>query len=186
VTHAIVWRRIDKPGHEYCRLQQVDGGARLTGVAVLSSDNAPHCVEYEIHCDTSWRTLRCRLAENSTSVRTDWEIRREGEQWLMNGVEVPAVAGCEDIDLGFSPATNLLPIRRLNLKVGETAGVRAAWVRFPEFSLELLVQSYTRVSEDVYRYESAGGKFTRELKVDENGFVLEYPDIWQAESISGS
>jgi len=182
VTHAIVWRRIDKPGHEYCRLQELETGARLTGVAIVTNDSTPHCVEYEIHCDPTWRTLRCRLAENSTSVRTDWEIRREGNLWMMNGVEVPAVADCEDLDLGFSPATNLLPIRRLGLKVGESAAVNAAWVRFPEFTLERLVQSYTRVSEDTYRYESAGGKFRRDLKVDENGFVLEYPEIWTAES----
>ena len=140
MTHAIVWRRIDKPGHEYCRLQEIEGGARLTGVAILTNDATPHCVEYEIHCDTGWRTLRCRLAENSASTRTDWEIRREGNLWMMNGVEVPAVAGCEDIDLGFSPATNLLPIRRLSLKPGETAVVNAA-AAIPEFTLELLAQT---------------------------------------------
>ncbi len=182
MTHAIVWRRIDKPGHEYCRLQELETGARLTGVAILTNDSTPHCVEYEIHCDPTWRTLRCRLAENSTSVRTDWEIRREGNLWMMNGVEVPAVAGCEDIDLGFSPATNLLPIRRLGLKTGESAAVNAAWVKFPEFTLELLAQTYTRVTDDTYRYESADGKFRRQLKVDENGFVLDYPEIWRAES----
>ena len=105
----------------------------------------------------------------------------------MNGVDVPAVSGSEDIDLGFSPSTNLLPIRRLALKVGEHAAVRAAWVRFPELTLELLEQSYTRIASDCYRYESAGGSdgggaFQRDLKVDENGFVLEYPDLWYAES----
>ena len=184
MTHAIVWRRIDKPGHEYCRLQDTETGARISGVAVLSNDSMPHCVEYEINCDTTWRTLRCRLADNSTSVRTDWEIRHDGEQWMLNGVEVPGVAGCEDIDLAFSPATNLLPIKRLGLKVGESAQVRAAWVRFPEFALEPLEQTYTRLSEDTYRYESAGGSFRRDLKVDENGFVLDYPSIWVAESRS--
>lgn len=39
---------------------------------------------------------------------------------LLNGVDCPAVAGCTDIDLGFSPSTNLLPIRRLSLEVGDT------------------------------------------------------------------
>ncbi|HET9775842.1 MAG TPA: putative glycolipid-binding domain-containing protein, partial [Gemmatimonadaceae bacterium] len=92
------------------------------------------------------------------------------------------LAGCEDIDLGFSPATNLLPIRRLALKVGDTAKVRAAWLRYPEITLEVLEQTYTRTAEDVYRYESGGGKFRRDLKVDERGMVLEYPDLWYAET----
>jgi hypothetical protein len=109
-------------------------------------------------------------------------IKRDGENWTANGVDIPAVAGCLDVDLGFSPATNLLPIRRLGLKVGESAAVRAAWVHFPELTVQLLEQTYTRLADDKYRYESGGGSFRRELKVDDKGFVLEYPDLWYAES----
>ena len=68
----------------------------------------------------------------------------------------PAVAGCVDLDLNFSPSTNLLPIRRLNLSVGQEAAVRAAWLRFPSFILEPLEQLYRRVDATTYRYESAG------------------------------
>jgi hypothetical protein len=45
-------------------------------------------------------------------------------------MECGAGEGCLDIDLGFSPSTNLLPIRRLTLAVGEAATVRAAWLPF--------------------------------------------------------
>jgi hypothetical protein len=40
-----------------------------------------------------------------------------------NGAAVSAVEGCIDIDLKYSPSTNLLPIRRLNLAIGESAEV---------------------------------------------------------------
>ena len=53
--------------------------------------------------------------------------------WWQNEVEQPQVAGCIDIDLNFSPSTNLLPIRRCNLAVGEAVAVNAAWLRFPGF-----------------------------------------------------
>lgn len=189
MNHTIVWRRIDKPGHEYCRLSESDGttpggGAKLGGVAVLSNDTTPHCIEYEIQCDASWRTLRCRIAEHSGGKRTDYDIRRDGSVWTLNGVEVSTVAGVEDIDLEFSPSTNLLPLRRLAIKVGDQAEVRAAWVRFPEFTLEPLDQVYTRLTDDTYRYESVVGAFRRDLKVDENGFVIDYPQLWLAESRS--
>jgi hypothetical protein len=95
---------------------------------------------------------------------------------------MPLLQGCVDVDLGFSPSTNLLPIRRLNLAIGSRASVRAAWVRFPELTLEVLEQAYTRVGESTYLYESAGGTFRRELSVNALGFVLEYPDFWRAEA----
>ena len=36
-------------------------------------------------------------------------------QWRLNGTQQPQVSGCIDLDLNFSPSTNLLPIRRLGL-----------------------------------------------------------------------
>jgi hypothetical protein len=85
-----------------------------------------------------------------------------------------------DIDLNFSPSTNLIPIRRMNLAVGEASDVRAAWLRFPSFALEPLPQQYRRLTDDTYRYESAGGEFVAELKVNRAGFVVDYPGIWTA------
>ena len=53
-------------------------------------------------------------------------------RWLLNNEPVPSARGCLDIDLNFSPSTNLLPVRRLNLTVGHEATVRAAWLRRPD------------------------------------------------------
>jgi len=62
------------------------------------------------------------------------------------------------------------------------AAVRAAWLRFPSFELELLEQVYHRVDEHTYRYESAGGSFVAMIQTDASGFVTEYPGFWSAEA----
>jgi uncharacterized protein len=94
-------------------------------------------------------------------------------------VEVPAVAGCLDLDLAFTPATNILPLRRLGLAVGDSREMTAAWVRFPDLSVEPLAQRYTRLDERRVRYESRGGAFTAELEVDELDLVVRYPPLWE-------
>ena len=86
-----------------------------------------------------------------------------------------------DIDLNFSPSTNLLPIRRLGLAVGAEAPVTAAWLRFPSFALEPLAQTYRRLSIGAYRYESGGGAFTADLEVDDAGLVTRYPGFCEVE-----
>lgn len=63
--------------------------------------------------------------------------------------------------------------------------VRAAWIRFPELTTEVLKQVYTRLTPNQYLYGSAKGTFRRELKVDESGFVLDYPGLWMAETRAG-
>jgi hypothetical protein len=92
------------------------------------------------------------------------------------------VAGCIDLDLGFSPSTNLLPIRRLGLAVGQEAEVKAAWLRFPGLPLEPLEQLYRRIDVTTYRYESAGGSFVTELQVNAQGLVTRYPNFWEVEA----
>ena len=110
------------------------------------------------------------------------DISVDAEQrWWLNGIEIGEVAGCIDLDLNFSPVTNLLPIRRLNLDVGQEAKVRAAWLRFPSFKLESLEQIYRRTGTSTYRYESGGGKFVADLEVDDVGFVIHYPQFWRVE-----
>jgi hypothetical protein len=101
-------------------------------------------------------------------------------RWERNGEEAPDVAGAIDIDLNFSPATNLLPVRRLQLQLGESASVQAAWLRFPSLKLEKLEQTYTRTADDRYLYQSRGGAFTAELIVDAAGFPVLYPGGWEA------
>jgi uncharacterized protein len=180
---TILWRRIDCPGHEFARLQSLDSGYCLSGTAVFVHDTQPCRMNYSIDCDSEWRTISLAVQGWISGAAISRSIRAAGGRWLIDGVEAPQVSGCIDVDLNFSPSTNLLSIRRLNLQVGESANVLAAWLRFPELTLEPLAQRYQRTGEVAYQYVSNAGAFARDLKVDHSGFVLEYPGYWQAESV---
>jgi uncharacterized protein len=179
MTDTILWRRLDKPGHEAAELAPSADGWLLSGTAVFAESGRPCRLDYTIRCDRAFVTRHCMVSGlvGTSRVRLDVERASSGA-WSVNGARESALDGCIDVDLGFSPSTNLLPIRRLSLPVGAAAPVRAAWVRFPELTVEILEQSYTRIAADRYLYESAGGTFRRELTVDDTGFVLEYPGLW--------
>ena len=182
---SILWRGFALPGHEFCRLFSRDSQWHLEGTALFSHEQQPCQLNYQIACDESWHTLSARVDGWLDHSLIDLQIRADPSgRWWLNEVEQPQVADCIDIDLNFSPSTNLLPIRRLDLAVGEAADVRAAWLRFPGFQLELLPQQYGRLDKTTYRYESAGGQFVADLKVNRSGFVTDYPGLWQAEAAS--
>ncbi|HTE47906.1 MAG TPA: putative glycolipid-binding domain-containing protein [Gemmatimonadaceae bacterium] len=179
----ILWRRLDLQGHEFADLTSDGTGWLLSGVALVVHEGRPCRLEYRIECDAAWHTHHVTIRGDVGDVPAQLELSRNaGGEWRANDAIVPAVDSCIDVDLGFSPSTNLLPIRRLGLAVGEHASVRAAWVRFPELTIELLEQTYTRIGETTYLYESAGGAFRRELSVNRDGFVLDYPGLWSAEA----
>jgi hypothetical protein len=179
---CMLWRRVDWPGHEAARLVQRKAGWELSGTAVFLYEAQACRLDYVVACDVAWRTVAAQVTGWVGQDAIDVAITVDTTgRWWMNERECPDVAGCLDVDLNFSPSTNLLPIRRLRLDVGHAADVSAAWLRFPSFALERFDQTYRRLGPAAYRYQSAGG-FTADLDVDDAGFVTRYGDIWRSET----
>jgi hypothetical protein len=178
----VLWRRLDRPGHEAARLIFHDPFWHLGGTAVFEHEGVPCRVEYLVACSSGWQTLHAKIAGwiGTKCVRLD-VASDSHHRWRLNGEECAAVDGCIDLDLEFSPATNVLPIRRLGLPVGGRADLTSAWLRFPQLTLEPLVQVYRHVSDHTYQYEALGGTFATELDVSPSGMVLRYPELWEAE-----
>lgn len=180
---TILWRGILLPGHEACRVYYEDSQWHLEGTAVFSSDLQPCLLTYQIICDNNWRTISTKVDGWIGKMGVSVQIKTDPEHhWWLNEVEIPGVANCIDVDLNFSPSTNLIPIRRIDLKVGEKANLTAAWLRFPGFTLEPLPQSYERLDSLVYRYESGGGRFAADLRVNQASFAIDYPGIWTTDN----
>ena len=144
----ILWRRLDVPGHESARVFFQNSCWHLAGTSVIAHDHQPCRLDYSITCDSTLHTLSAKVAGWVGDQVIEIEISVDAARsWQLNGNVCPKVAGCTDLDLNFSPSTNLLPIRRLELDITQEAEVRAAWLRFPSFKLEPLEQTYGRIDE---------------------------------------
>lgn len=132
-----------------------------------------------MRCNDRWETIavEVRQERGDASMLVRLAVDSEG-RWWRDGQELPALRGCVDVDLGISPSTNTLPIRRLALPVGAAQSIDAAWIRFPDLVIQVLPQRYTRLQERLYRYES-GGAFSARLSVDEHGLVIDYDRCWE-------
>ena len=182
---SILWRRLDTAGHESARVFYQGDSWNLEGTAVFSHEQLPCRLDYRIVCDPRWHTRQAKVAGWVGERLIEVELTVSSDQrWFLNERDSPGVAACIDLDLNFSPSTNLLPIRRLNLNVEQETEVRAAWLRFPSFELEPLAQLYRRIDETTYRYESHSGDFVAELSVNEAGFVTKYPNLWETEGLT--
>jgi hypothetical protein len=183
-SHVVLWRRIDRTGCESARLVTLGDSFRLEGTAVFLEVESPCRLDYSVVCDRDWTSLRGEVSGWVGDEEVEIRIERDASgRFRLNGNERREVEGSVDLDLNFSPSTNLLPIRRLGLHVGEEAGVTAAWLRFPSFDLVPLAQTYRRLGPSTYLYASEGG-FSAELEVNASGLVTFYPGFCRAEASS--
>lgn len=180
----ILWRRLEVPGHDAASLREIEGGVELRGMAVFQDEAGPSALHYRVICDGEGRSIEAGVDGWCGTRPVELRFRAHLGSWTLNGVPCPAVTGCVDLDLSFTPATNLLPLRRLDLAVGREAEVRSAWLEWPEARLTPLVQRYARRSATEYDYEAAlpdAVKFVGKLRVDPHGWVLGYADLWREE-----
>jgi hypothetical protein len=180
----MVWRRLDLPGHDSATIHLGTREAVLSGMAVFHAGE-PTALAYVVHADAEWRTTEAHVWGWRGGDAIDLRLERDhAGTWTLNEESCPAVHSCVDLDLSFTPATNLLPLRRLSLGVGEAAEVQSAWLEWPEARLTRLVQRYRRRSEMEYDYESdlpGGELFRTTLRAQPNGWVLDYGGLWLAE-----
>jgi len=178
IVETVLWKSLQWSGHESARLLARDDGWLLEGTAAFAHESNACRLDYAIECDRAWATRSARVQGWVGAREVDVTIEVVNGDWILNGVEQKQVAGCIDIDLNFSPSTNLLPIRRID-PADESIAVRAAWLRFPSFELEPLEQRYTRIAADRVSYASTN--FTALLHVSPNGLVRDYETLWTAE-----
>jgi hypothetical protein len=181
---SILWRRLDTPGHDACRLEQDGSGWQLDGAAVFRHEDGRLArLNYRVQSDGRWHSRSGTVRGWLGDAAVDLAITRDTRgAWILNGTAVPGLEHCPDLDLGFTPATNLFQVCRLDLDVGQGADALAAWIDLDERTLSELAQRYERRGERSYWYTAPRFGYAALLEVTEDGFVWRYPGLWEAEA----
>jgi hypothetical protein len=181
---SALWRRLDTAGHDACALERLAKGWRLCGTALFSLDGAPVCLRYRVECDKGWATLRGEIHGFAGTAPVDHAILRTETGWLLDGVAQPGLQDLCDLDFGFTPATNLLQLRRTAPEPGQKVEFSVAWFDLGQDALTRLPQRYERRTEKTYWYESPSVGYEALLEIGPTGFAQLYPELWRAESAS--
>ena len=177
------WQAWDGDGLEHCVVDYNQGGMTLSG-AVVGGRGARYGAFYFVRTDELFCTREVRVRYASGPVL---HVEADGcGNWLdlVSGLPLEHLSGCIDVDIGVTPATNTLPIKRLDLSVGESREILAAYVPLPSqiedgFIPTPAEQRYTCLEVGrLYRYEGLFRNFTAELEIDGAGIVLDYPDTF--------
>jgi uncharacterized protein len=194
---ALFWRRLEDPGCEHALVDDA-AGLHARGTMAASAP-VPFVCRYELYTDDAWATARFEVTVEGAGFRRVVRLERAASRWRVTASEQgdldavltaagharAGLPGAEDpgrldaaldVDLGYSPLTNTLPVRRLApLEAGVAHPIEVAWVLLPGLEVVPSTQTYTSLGPDRVRFTS--GSFTADIALDADGYVTRYPGL---------
>jgi hypothetical protein len=182
ILASAIWRRIDTPGHDACWLTRDERGLMLDGAAIFRHSAGPARLAYRVECDTDWRTLSGMVLGNIGNRPVSFNIARQDSGWTLNGTVVPGLEQLDDLDLSFTPATNLLQLRHRDFPFGKSVSIPVAWLDIDTGMLTNLPQFYERRGISKFWYQAPTVGYEGMLELAPDGFIQNYPELWIAEN----
>jgi uncharacterized protein len=182
MRRTIVARWQDWSGNGIQHLVLSQGSDEVVAEAVVldTTEVLQFAARYRILCDGAWRVRRVEAGIIGDDRRIDLASDGAGHWRDGTGGPLPALDGAIDVDLPLTPFTNTLPIRRLDLRAGQSADIRVVYIRLPELTVTIDPQRYTCLEPGRrYRYASLDGDFVRDIEVDADGLVVTYPGLFR-------
>jgi hypothetical protein len=179
----VMWSPVAMPGMEHVRVAMRPDEVVADGIVLGVENNIAFRLRYAIRCDVQWRVRHVRVTTLHDEHSLSLTATGDGRWFDAASGAVPLLDGCVDVDITATPLTNTLPIRRLALQPGESADIQVAYITIPELHVTRDEQRYTCVDANAtirrYTFEQTGTGFTAELRVDADGFVEDYPELFR-------
>jgi len=177
------WEAWENDGLEHCVMRETHEGVTLEGV-VVGARGSLYGGYYRVATDARFFTREV-LVRYAGGYSLHVSVDDQGRWYDYHSKrEIEELWGCHDVDIGITPATNMLPIKRLKLQHDRSADIIAAYVPLPdqiekEFFPIPARQRYTRLGKKRYRYEGLFRDFKADLDFDQVGLVLDYPGTFR-------
>jgi uncharacterized protein len=175
----ILWTGKEYYSLENCLIGTSENGADITSTIIGSYEGKLYKVEYHIKTNGYWQTVLLEITSQVNNREQTIQLTGDGKgNWIFNGKEAAQFKGCIDVDIAVTPFTNTLPICRLNLQQGQPHQIKVIYCDLLHQVIKPVSQKYTRLSANEYHYENIPNDFEATIKVDEWGFVVDYPGLF--------
>jgi hypothetical protein len=180
VTRLLVWAIHDTAGFDTAWATLEDGRLRADGRAVGLRPQAAW-IDYRLDTGDEFVTRAMDVEARWDGGTASLRLRNDDGAWTVNGEPRPDLDGALDCDLAACPLTNTMPILRhgLHREPGERE-LLMAFIRIPTLEVTPNRQRYTflrRLADGGGQVRYTSGSFRSDLTVDDEGFVLDYPQL---------
>jgi uncharacterized protein len=190
---SVLWRGVEEWLAEAASIELDGEGLAATGVQ-LGAQPVPYRVDYRLDAAKGFVTRELELTSIGEGWRRSLVLRHDGPGGWSAALdddgdppggawdgELPDLSEALDIDIGFSPLTNSMPILRHGLHREGSREFVMAWVSVPDLRVTASKQRYEHVRADAagatVRFLEIEDEFTADLELDEDGLLISYPRL---------
>lgn len=172
----MIWKGFQYASKEHCSVAIGADEILINGRIKSRPVDIDLDVSYSLRLTAAWETLAVRIAGRFENKAFDHDFQRADSVWKnWDGTQY---SGGLEPDISFTPLTNTLPVRRLNMRVGESSEIEVLYFDLATRLVDVRKQRYTRLSDFQYRFETVPADFEAVIEVDEDGFVTQYPELF--------
>jgi uncharacterized protein len=187
MDRLLLWRGLDEWRAESAHV--IIDGDRMTATGTqLGVNPEPYRLDYTLRTGSEFVTDTLELSVLQTgALKRLLLVRRPDGSWTGDDRELPEMQGALDCDIQNCPLTNTMPVLRHGLLAPGAKPHRyvMAWVAVPDLTVHRSDQWYEPIDARHVRYVGVATNFVAELEYDEDGLVLNYPDMAAAASVKG-
>ncbi|MBT8197182.1 MAG: hypothetical protein HKN01_01195 [Acidimicrobiia bacterium] len=152
---AIAWTSADGSTMERAAWTEVATGHRLAGTTLTVVEDEPFELRWTVITDEAGATTTVGVTVQGPGTDRSLALSADGAgAWSAGDQPVLGLFGATDIELGWTPASLTVPIRRLALDIGDAADLTVVHVDFPDHDITRQTRRYSRVDETRYLVES--------------------------------
>ncbi len=180
----LLWTGREYYSLENCIVNTTVNGTEITSTIIGKYKAKIYRVEYHIKTNKKWETKYVEIKSQHSNKVQHHKFKNDGKgNWVTNGKQLPTVKGCIDIDIALTPFTNTLPIKRLHLAKGEEQEIQVLYFDILKNKITAAKQKYIRLSDSEYKFENVPNNFEAIIKIDKQGFIIDYPSLFENTAI---
>lgn len=177
---SILWDGIQNDTDEHCAVNFLDEAIMVRSEIEGWAHGIPVYADYTLKLDLQWNVQEFNINFHVRDTQHHYHLLRDASgNWSdASGKLYPEFNGCSYIDISLTPFTNSLPVNGLYLAHGESREFDLVYVDVMANEIRKDHQKYTKSGHHKYQFQNDGGNFTADLDVDDDGFVIHYPGLF--------
>jgi len=175
----ILWKGLANQSLEYFKIEKKDKSLAVYSRILGTSEGTVFAVSYHLLLDDNWLINEFTIDTEINSITTSYTGKKRGATWEINNIPEPEFANIHFIDISLSPFTNSLPINHLVFKENVPQDIDVIYIDVLQGHIKPAKQRYTKLDTFSFSYENRDSDFKAILTVDANGFVENYPGLFE-------